>query len=231
MFHTRSFSGVSICDVFPEKLLLGHVFLGSSAWGKTEKLNYYWISTVLQPAFLPEYKAPTFHSGLNQERSTCKRVLVGHMGGFVSFAQSLHLKKSGESHCFRFISLFKMTFRSHYRFWFINPNLNWKPYFCRCRLLWETNHIDACIEILMVQNFKKSVCKNDSPQLSKWCFSVTTSLTSCLRGPNCNFALREKDWIQISVSWLFASKSGQSQKSSFITYNEFQSQISQCVIA
>ena len=226
MFHTRSFSGVSICDVFSEKLLLGHVFLGSSAWGKTEKLNYYWISTVLQPAFLPEYKAPTFHSGLNQERSTCKRVLVGHMGGFVSFAQSLHLKKSGKSHCFRFISLFKLTFRSNYRFEIINRNLNWKPYFCRCKFHWEIINFDPCIKILIVQIFQKCVCKNHSPRLSRWCSSVTTGLTSCLKVPSRNFALREKDWKQMSVSWFFASKSRQSRKSSLITYMDFQSQLS-----
>ena len=54
-------------------------------------------------------------------------------------------------------------------------------------------------------------------------------LTSCVIVPSSNFALREKDWTQISVSWFFESKSGRSQKSIFKTCIDFKSRISRCV--
>ena len=85
-FSGKKFSNRSnICDVSSEKLLLKHVFLWSSDWGNTETLNFHWKSTMLRAIFLPEYNAPTFHSGLNQKRSTCKRVLLRKIGGFVPF--------------------------------------------------------------------------------------------------------------------------------------------------
>ena len=70
----------------------------------------------------------------------------------------------------------------------------------------------SCIKILIVQNFEKVVISNDSSRLSKWCFTVTTGMISSTRGTISNFTLREKDSIQISVSWFFASKSGHSQE-------------------
>ena len=62
MLHSSGFSGVGKFDVSWKKFLLEHVFLWSWDWGNTEKLNYCWISTMLQPFFLPEHKAPICNS-------------------------------------------------------------------------------------------------------------------------------------------------------------------------
>ena len=69
----------------------------------------------------------------------------------------------------------------------------------------------SLIKILIVQNFQKVVNKDDSSRWCKRCFSVTTVWFPLMSVAISNFTLGEKDSIQISVGWFFASKSGHSQ--------------------
>ena len=83
-FHCPSFSGVRKWDVTSKIFLLKHVLLRSPDWGNTEKRNFCWISSELPLTFVQEYKAQFFHSGRNQNRFTCGRVLLSKIDGFVS---------------------------------------------------------------------------------------------------------------------------------------------------
>ena len=72
--------------------------------------------------------------------------------------------------------LIKLTFLSNSGSDLISQKFNRTSYSNRGGVHWKNVDIDPCIEILVVQNFQKTVCKNDSPRRLKWCFSVTTEV-------------------------------------------------------
>ena len=76
LFQYLSFSGVTKCDVILNIVLLERVVLWSPDWRNTDKRNWYWVYSMLQPTFLQDYKAHFFQVGLNQHRSTHKEVLL-----------------------------------------------------------------------------------------------------------------------------------------------------------
>ena len=57
--------------------------------------------------------------------------------------------------------------------------------------------IGNCIKFVKVEIFLRVFNKNDSSRLSKWCFSVITSLIFFMRVAMSNFTLRQKDSIQV----------------------------------
>ena len=79
----------------------------------------------------------------------------------------------------------------------------------QCRGSFDSKTIDIgpCIKLLMVQNFQEVVIKNESSRWPKWCFSVTTVLTSFVRVKIGNHIPQEVDPSQVSIFWFFASKS------------------------
>ena len=75
----------------------------------------------------------------------------------------------------------------------------------------------------------KIVIENDSSEVSKRFFSITTGLRSFVRVTIKNFSSRTNVLVEISIKWFFASKSEESQMSMSVflmTYVEIQSRIS-----
>ena len=114
---------------------------------------------MLQLTFLQEYSAKTFHSGLNQKLSTCKRLLLGKIGRFVSCVTIPRVRKFLKTSSFLIYLLIQIDFFSNYRFESITQNLNWKLYSCRGWFNWKTLKNDPCIEIMLLQIFLKIVIK------------------------------------------------------------------------
>ena len=118
---------------------------------------------------------------------------------------------------FRWIlSIFNPILLSYHRLKFFQQGLNWKLHSCWSGFKWKIFDFYTWMKILIFQNFQKVVVKNDLTRLSKWCFSVTTVLISFNRVKISKHTLREKDLIQISISWFFASKYRQSQNRVFL---------------
>ena len=150
---------------------------------------------------------------VKENHSTCKRVLLRKIGGFLSCVTIPRVRKILKN---------AITFEiSHYSKSII-PAVTAlssvtiskkKSEYCRGGFDSKTININPCIKILIVQKFQKVVTKIDSFRLSKRCFSVTTVLISFMRVTINNLTFAEKEAFQLSIIPFFASKSGKSQES------------------
>ena len=81
-------------------------------------LNFFFVAT----HFSPGIQRSILRSGFNQNRSTCIRVLLLKISGFVSCVKTPSSKISENFPHSRYISLFKLNFLSSSRFEFFIPN-------------------------------------------------------------------------------------------------------------
>ena len=180
---------------------------------------------MLQLTLLEEYKAQFFHLGLNQNCSTCERVLLWRMGGFVSFVTIPIVQKLRKMPSF-LIYLIQTEIFQQLKVWVHQSKSQLKALLAQ-RVRFENYRYWS-----LHQNL-------DSPRFPKCCYwkwFVSIIETVFLHKYRFDFlceghkatSLREKDLILISVSWSFASKSGHSEKSKvfFLKYVDFQYQSS-----
>ena len=85
-------------------------------------------------------------------------------------------------------------------------------------------------KILIVQIFPKTVFKNDSARLSKWCLSVTTGFTSIMKVTISNIQLDKKMVFRFQSADILHQNPDSTVRKSislFLTYVVIQSQSSQ----
>ena len=116
---------------------------------------------MLQLTFLQEYEAQFFHSSLNQKRSTCKRVLVWKIAGFVCCVTIPIVRKFWKMPWLLIYRVIQTDFSQQLQVWVHQSKSPLKASLLFGGLDWKSMDIDLCIKILIVQNFQRVVTKND----------------------------------------------------------------------